>query len=122
MYKENVVPSVMFVIAMILLAILFCWLAYMVRLPLVNWDRFVGEHSHAYLDSKVTQLVDAYTNYHALDAKIVEYRDQPEAVTAYKAQQANLKRMMCVTYAQLPEDVRAEKTPDYIELFLVDCQ
>lgn len=88
----------------------------------VNINRYIQEHSHAYMDSKVSQLVAEYNNYFVLETKKEEHKHDATLVQSYTAQQKALKLRMCLAYNQIPNDVRSSKTPGYIKEFLSDCQ
>lgn len=88
---------------------------------LVDWNRNLVEHSHQYSDSKITQLTENYNSYMELETKAMEYQTRPDVVNQYRAQQKSLMKLMCLAYNQMPNNVRKERVPEYIQEFLTSC-
>lgn len=106
------------------LAILFACvgLSFVLARPLGIWhanvNRDIIQHSNSYIQSQVTSLTDDYSNYFELDAKKAEFSNNPDIVTSYTAQQNALVIRMCNTYSKIPNDIKAQVVPDYIQSFL----
>lgn len=92
-----------------------------VYVDILNLKREAVQHSNAYIQSKVTELVDGYQQYMVLDSQKQLYSDNYDIVRSYDAQQKALMQRMCNAYYLIPSDVRADEVPTYIQEFLV-CQ
>ncbi len=89
---------------------------------ILNLKREAVQHSNAYIQSKVTELVDSYSQYQTLDTKKVEYAGNQELVNSYDAQQRAIVKRMCNAYNLIPSDLQTDEVPSYIREFLSgDC-